>query len=215
MLALNKGIARYFLMSFLAFAGLAGCVVYSYDEYGSNDPDRFFGTQPGYHKLSEYFAVDVSGYLMRFYFTGGPTGQPEKIGVLLRHLYDRSDYGPRNEAFALSQDGRRLLFFDEPGAEERKPRNTKNYVVVADLYLLDADDGHRELLHPDVHRGGSGCIRIPRNYLPFGIVHSIGNIELLAYTTEREEISFEARRKSLIESGKKDEVCGPFHVDDD
>jgi hypothetical protein len=177
-------------------AGLMGCTTYRYTEYGAKEPEKFYGTQPGYHGLSAYFSVDVSDYLMRFYFLGASTTEKQKIGILKVRWYDRSDYGPRQMAYAISDDGKRLLFFDEPGAEQGKPLRTKDRVVVADLYFFDADRGQSELLQRDVHRRGIGCVEFPRNYLPYGVVHSIANIALFAYSTERQQISVEARRRN-------------------
>lgn len=191
-------------------ASLAACTAYRYSEYGAKEPEKFYGTQPGHHKLSDNFSVEVSDYLMRFYFLGHSPSEKQMLGVLKVRWYDRSDYGPRQMAYAISPDGKRLLFFDEPGAEQGAPLKTKDSVVVADLYLFDADRGQRELLQRDVHRRGIGCVEFPRNYLPYGVVHSIANIEVFAYSTEREEVSLEARRQRMIESGLERKLCGPL-----
>jgi hypothetical protein len=158
--------ARCIFVTCAAVACLAGCTTYRYTEYGAKEPDKFYGTQPGYHKLSDHFSVETSDYLMRFHFLGLSKTEKQNIGILKVRWYDRSDYGPRQMAYAISQDGRRLLFFDEPGADQGKPLRTKDSVVVADLYFFDADRGHRELLQRDVHRRGIGVLSSPRTICP-------------------------------------------------
>jgi hypothetical protein len=196
--------------SLMAMGALAACTTYEYKNYGARQPDKYFGTQPGYHKLSDHFSVQADDRLMKFYVLGKATQDKEQIGIVATFWFDRSNYGPREVAYAISEDGKRLLFFDEPGVGEGRPVGTKNGTVAANLYMIDAANGRRQLLYPDVHRRSTSCVDLPRNYIRFGKIRSIGNIEGIAYSTDGAEISLEARRKALWDHGEKDKICGPL-----
>jgi hypothetical protein len=160
--------------------------------------------------LSAYYAMEVSRELTTFYYIDKNTQRKEQIGVVETFWFDRSNYGPREVAYAVSADGSRLLFFDEPGVGDGRPVGMKHGTVAANLYLIDASDGRRELVRRDVHRRGTSCVELPKNYIRFGTIRSIGNIESIAYSTEGREVSLEARRKALWERGAKDKICGPL-----
>jgi len=198
--------------SLMAMGVLVGCTTYDYKNYGAHQPDKYFGTQPGYHELSDHFSVEVNDRLMKFYFLGKSPQKKEQIGIVATFWFDRSNYGPREIAYAISEDGKRLLFFDEPGVGEGRPVGIKNGTVAANLYVIDARDGRRQLLYPDVHRRGTSCVDLPRNYIRFGKIRSIGDIESIAYSTDGKEVSLEARRRALWDRGEKDKICGPLYA---
>jgi len=202
---------RGFALASLTATGLAaGCSTYDYKQYAAHEPDKYFGTQPGYHLLSKHFATEVTHGLTKFYYLDRNTQRKEQIGVVMTFWFDRSNYGPREIAYAISADGKRLLFFDEPGVAEGKPVGSKHGTVAANLYVIDASDARRQLVHPDVHRRGTSCVDLPRNYIRFGKIRSIGDIESIAYSTEGREVSLEARRKALWDQGARDKICGPL-----
>jgi len=211
LLVMTRGNVRKLVTASLVAIGiLAGCTTYDYKKYGADEPEKYFGTQPGYHKLSDYYSVEVNDRLMKFYFLGKSTHDKELIGTVGTFWFDRSNYGPREIAYAISADGRRLLFFDEPGIGEGRPVGTKSGTVAANLYAIDAGNGQRQLLYPDVHRRGTSCVDLPKSYIRFGKIRSIGNIESIAYSTDGKEVSLEARRKALWDRGEKDKICGPL-----
>lgn len=201
---------KFTAASLVAISLIAGCTTYDYKKHGAPAPEKYFGTQPGYHKLSDHFAVEVNERVMKFYFLGSTSPMKQAIGVVAIFWFDHSNYGPREIAYAISEDGRRLLFFDEPGVLEGRPVATKNGTFAADLYVIDASNGARQLLRADVHRRGTSCVDLPRNYIRYGNIRSIGNIEGIAYSTDGEEVSLEARRKFLWDRGEKDKICGPL-----
>ncbi len=188
----------------------AGCVSNDYKNLSLESRQEYYGTQPGSHKLSESFSVDVNNGMMKFYFHAQSKTDKELIGVIAAVWSDYANWGPREIAYAISDDGNRLLFFDEPGIDKGKSVNTKNGVVVADLYLFDALSGRKSVIYRDVHRQGFSCEELPRNFVHFGNVKSGFNIEGVAYSTEGREISLEARSKELREAGKSAEICGPL-----
>ena len=203
-------VRRLALASLTAMGIAMGCTAYDYQQYAAKEPDKYFGTQPGYHLLSDHFATDVSHGLTRFYYIDKNTQRKEQIGAVMTFCFDRLNSGPREIAYAVSADGRRLLFFDEPGVTDGKPVGSKHGTVAANLYLIDASDARRQLVDSDVHRRGTSCVELPRNYVRFGKIRSIGDIESTAYSTEGREVSLEARRKTLSAQGAKDKICGPL-----
>jgi len=189
---------------------LAACATNDYEKLSPEKKQKYYGTQPGYHKLSDYFSVDVGKGMMQFYFLGQSKSDKELIGVIAPIWGDYANWGPREIAYAISDDGKRLLFFDEPGIDERKPVKTKDGIVVADLYVFDAQSGRKDLVYSDIHRRGFSCEELPRNYVRFGRVHPNFNIESFAYSTDGDEVSLEDRRKKLFEGGDKEKICGPL-----
>jgi hypothetical protein len=160
--------------------------------------------------LSEHFATEVTRELTKFYYLDKKTQRKEQIGVVGTFWFDRSNYGPREIAYAISDDGKRLLFFDEPDVGEGKPVGMKYGTVAANLYVIDSSDARRQLVQPDVHRRGTSCVELPRNYIRFGKIRSIGDIESIAYSTEGREESLEARREALWNRGERNKICGPL-----
>jgi hypothetical protein len=189
-----------------------GCIKYDYNERAAQFPEKYFGTQPGYHLLSEHFAVEVNERLMKFYHLDKSTHKKALLGIVTTFWGDFANYGQREVAYAISEDGKRLLFFDEPGVGEGKPIPMKIGVFVADLYLMDVDNAQKQLLYSDVHRLGTSCVDLPKNYIRYGKISAVGNIEKIAYSTESKEVFLEARRKMLWDSGEKDKICGPLDV---
>ena len=171
---------------------------------------KYFGTQPGYHRLSDAFAIEVRDRLMTFYFLGA-TGDGDKttIGVIAATWSEYSDFGPREIAYAISSDGKRLLFFDEPGVGDR-PIAIKHGVGVADLYRMDADKGEKEIVYGEIHRRGFSCIEFPGNMVRFSQVRPGFQLDEFAYSTEGEEISVAERHRKLVEAKRVDQICGPL-----
>jgi hypothetical protein len=189
-----------------------GCTTNEYKSLPLERQQRDYGTQPGYHMLSEYFSVDVNERLMRFYFLGQRKNEKRLLGTIATVWGDYANYGPREIAYAISNDGKRLLFFDEPGIDEGKPRGMKNGVGVADLYIFDVQKEGKTLVYRDVHRQSFSCVRFPRNFIYYGRVPRSVTIDPFAYSTEGREISLEDRRKKLFESGNAAKICGPLEV---
>jgi hypothetical protein len=183
-----------------------GCTTFDYEKHGARSPDQHFGTQPGYHVLSEHFAIEVSSKLAKIYYLDEATRGQVQIGTLSIYWFDRSNYGPRAREtyYAISDDGRQLLFFDEPGVREGK---ATDWTIRPNLYVIDAVDGRRKLLFADVHRHSTNCVVLPRNYVRF---RKADDADYVAYSTDGQEVSLEARRKALWDRGDKDKICGPL-----
>lgn len=147
----------------LAVGLLAVRTTYEYREFGSKEPDKYYGTQPEHHELSEYFSVNVEHRLMKFYFLGRSAGDRELPGTVGTYWFGRSNYGPRGSAYAIADDGKRQLFLNEPGIAEGQPINSKIGTVAAELYVFDVESSRRPLLYPDVHRQGGSCVELPRS----------------------------------------------------
>lgn len=199
-----------FLAWFLLVMSSSAQALGEFNNLSPENQQKYYGTQPGDHKLSDYFSIEVDRNLMKFYFWGQSRATRQLIGVIATKWSDRANWGPREIAFAISQDGNRLLFFDEPDVDKGQPTRMKHGVVVADLYQFDAASGTKTLIRSDVHRRGFSCEQLPRNYVRFGHVNPGFRIEGVAFSTEGEEISLEARRKRLREAGRGSEICGPL-----
>jgi len=101
---------------------LISCSVFLKHEYEDLQPaekEQYLGTQVGFHRLSPYFAVAVGGgsagtvRLMQIYFYENGTSRRHLIGTLEAVTFESADYGPRDQHFAMSDDGRKLLYFHE------------------------------------------------------------------------------------------------------
>ena len=92
---------------------------HDYEDLSAADKERYLGTQVGFHRLSPYFAVAVGGggtgnvRLMQIYFYENGTSRRHLIGTLEAVTFESADYGPRDQHFAISDDGRKLLYFHE------------------------------------------------------------------------------------------------------
>jgi hypothetical protein len=139
----------------VAAAGLvlASCSVFKAHKYDKLDAEQkagHFGTQAGYHRLSPYFSTQCSGgtagsdRLMNLYFYPNGTSRKKLIGTIEVVWYESADYGPREQHFALSSAGTKLLYFHE-SAFQFGPVNKPD-----GLYLA-ASDGTDRL----VRSGGS------------------------------------------------------------
>jgi hypothetical protein len=100
----------------------ASCSAFLKHEYEDLAPDakeQHLGTQAGFHRLSPYFAVAVGGgsagteRLMQIYFYENGTSRRHLIGTVEAVTFESSDFGPRDQHFAVSDDGRKLLYFHE------------------------------------------------------------------------------------------------------
>lgn len=205
-----KNHARFILFCLLTALYLSGCTTYHYADLQQVDADKYMNTQAGYHKLSDHFSINVDRRLTKVYYLTGDKKQKQLIATVRTIWFEFSDYGPREIVYAISGDGRRLLFFNEPDVAGGAPDNLKNGVAVADLYLLDASDDRPVLLYKDVHRLGVSCVEFPPNFIRFGKVLPAGEIQAIAFSTESIAVSLDDRRKSLYKRGNKAAVCGPL-----
>jgi len=161
---------------------LSACFA-SYDNLSPEQQVKYYGTQPGYHSLSDYFAVDVAKGLMRFYYLGRSGHDKVLLGTVLAFAFDASNWGPRDTAFGISDDGQRLLFFDEPGVVQYKSGRLR-----ADLYLFDTTAEHKTLIRHEILRYSTSCIDVPRNAVRFGVERpASGSSDEFAYSTEGKE----------------------------
>ena len=107
------GIFSLFLVSCSAF------LKHEYDDLQPTEKEQYLGTQLGFHRLSPYFAVAVGGgsagavRLMQIYFYENGTSRRHLIGTLEAVTFESADYGPRDQHFEISDDGRKLLYFHE------------------------------------------------------------------------------------------------------
>ena len=91
-------------------------------DLGPEEQAKVKGTEPGRHALSPFFVVEIkSNALATFYYIPDPqdskTRKPiGKQRVNWEGLADGVDWkvGPRENAYAVSADGRSLLYFVDP-----------------------------------------------------------------------------------------------------
>lgn len=116
------GVWRGALAMITAAAVASACSAFSrnqFDKLSPVDQEAYFGTQPGFHRVSPYFAVAVGGgmagtdRLMQFYFYENGTSRRHLLGTIEAVPFKSADYGPKDQHFALSADGTALLFFHE------------------------------------------------------------------------------------------------------
>ncbi len=103
-----RGSRRYVAVAAALMVVLAGgCGVALKQRYSRLSPEdqaQYAGTQTGFHRLSDYFAVIVSGgavspRVMEFYYYPDGGGRKLLIGTITAYLYDSADYGPREQHF--------------------------------------------------------------------------------------------------------------------
>jgi hypothetical protein len=101
---------------------LASCASISGKSFADLSPGEqasHFGTQPGFHRISPYFAVAVGGgsagtdRLMQFYFYENGTSRRHLLGTIEAVTFESTDYGPKDQHYVLSSDGTAMLFFHE------------------------------------------------------------------------------------------------------
>lgn len=116
------GVVSRVALSVGAVLVLASCSTFlghEFDKLSPSEQEAHYGTQPGFHRLSPYFAVAVGGgapgtdRLMQFYYYENGTSRRHLIGTIEAVTYESADYGPRNQHFAISSDGEGLLYFHE------------------------------------------------------------------------------------------------------
>jgi len=117
----GSGFSRMLVLA-CSVAVLASCSVFldhEFDKLSPTEQETYFGTQSGFHRLSPYFAVAVAGgsagtdRLMQFYYYENGTSRRHLIGTIEGVTFDSSNYGPRDQHFALSSDGDAMLYFHE------------------------------------------------------------------------------------------------------
>ncbi len=126
---------RLILVGLLLATGCNVTVRHRFGNLKPNEQAAHAGTQTGFHRLSPYFAVSVSGgtignRTMEFCHFPDGGGRKKLIGMVTGFLLDGADYGARNQHFALSADGRQLLYFHEEAlgyAHVRKPDGLYRY----------------------------------------------------------------------------------------
>lgn len=101
---------------------LSSCAAMSGKDFSDLTPaeqEGYFGTQPGFHRVSPYFAVAVGGgaagtdRLMQFYFYENGTSRRHLLGTIEAVTFESADYGPKEQHYVLSDDGSAMLFFHE------------------------------------------------------------------------------------------------------
>jgi len=84
---------------------------------------KYRGTEPGWHALSPYFAVNIkSNGKATFYHVRNPEDPNARDAIGRQDMYwptgelviQKRKFGPREQAYAVSQDGRSLLYFRDP-----------------------------------------------------------------------------------------------------
>jgi hypothetical protein len=85
---------------------------------------KYKGTEPGWHVLSPYFAVDIkSNGKATFYHLRDQGDAKARDAIGRQDMYwptgelviNKRKFGPRESAYAVSQDGRSLLYFRDRG----------------------------------------------------------------------------------------------------
>ena len=100
-------------------AACSAFLKHEYEDLTPAEQEQHLGTQAGFHRLSPYFAVSVGGgtagtpRLMQIYFYENGTSRRHLIGTLEAVTFESADFGPRDQHFAMSEDGRKLLYFHE------------------------------------------------------------------------------------------------------
>ena len=99
-----------------------GCATGKLAQLSPEQQAHFKGTEPGQHALSPFFSVQIkSNGLATFYYVPDPQHsktrkQIGKQNMRWEGLADGVDWklGPRENAYAISADGRSLLYFLDP-----------------------------------------------------------------------------------------------------
>jgi len=91
-------------------------------QYSTADQARFKGTEPGWHVLSPYFAVEIrSNSSATFYYSPDPQNSKVRKPIGKQYMYwlgvsqeGTRKFGPRENAYVVSTDGQSLLYFRDP-----------------------------------------------------------------------------------------------------
>ena len=151
------------------------CVEHRYSDLGPEKQALYSGTQRGHHELSDVFFVRVSrGGGMRFYHYNPESDRKTLIGTIRAPRYDSSDYGSRGGAFAISRDGKTLLYFHNPGASRDSPAKVEG------LYQFTHGIGDALIYDDCLRQSGD----VPENTVTF--TRPRGSIQAILYnrTTE-------------------------------
>jgi len=179
---------RKYSVIFLAITLVAACGIMPerhYADLSAQDKEKYFGTQYGYHILSDYFAVDVSRKTKTVSFYHYETDEDGRqketlIGTAAAYMFDFSDFGSRENTFAISNDGHVLLYFHEAA-------QSRNRLSKPDgLYVYHHGRGDH-LVHRNVDRYHYGSGDLPRNSIIFSKKINAFEIESFVRTTEGEE----------------------------
>lgn len=134
-------------MSVLCLAAAAaamcmGCTTATLSQLPPADQAKYKGTEPGWHQLSPYFGVEIRSNARATFFhvrdpqapktresIGGqdmfwPHGPYNMAGVM--RIADPK-FGPRENAYAISEDGRALLYFKDGGGLLRHKHDDDRY----------------------------------------------------------------------------------------
>ena len=156
-----------------------------YADLSQQDKQKYAGTQYGFHTLSKHFAVDVSrktNTVSFYHYEVDDNGEQKEtlIGTISAYMFDFSDFGSRENAFAISEDGRVLLYFHESAQSHGRLHKADG------LYVYQHGRGD-QLVHRNVDRYSYGSGDLPRNAITFAV--KINAFETQAYvrTTEGEE----------------------------
>jgi hypothetical protein len=129
-------------------AGSSCIIEHRFNQLSEADKKLYSGTQSGFHRLSEFFAVrtknDHFRNTMKIYHYIDGKDAKELIGGLHVLTFDFADYGLPGDHFMLSKDGRTLLYHHVRGLN--KPEG---------LYRFRHGEGDRLLCADVFVQGGN------------------------------------------------------------
>jgi hypothetical protein len=138
---------------------------------------KYKGTEPGWHALSPYFAVEIkANSRATFYHYRDPQNPKTREMIGGEYMFwpslptsgGANRFGPRENAYAISEDGRSLLYFREPtmstfqGLIEAHPNS-----FPAELHL------YRHGLGDSLIVAGVGHFRSGPQVLPDAVIYSV------------------------------------------
>jgi hypothetical protein len=123
------------LLILAAWGCCAGCSsTLRFDQISPERQAMSAGTQPGRHLLSPWFTVEVRKSTLdqpraAFYHTPDRSAPDQLVKLGEQYVYwptgeyvtDKQEFGPRRCSYAISADGRALLYFVEPSVPFSMP----------------------------------------------------------------------------------------------
>ena len=148
---------RWLGSAFITLVTILGCAtVVRLSDVPPDQQEKYKGTEPGWHDLGPYYAVNISSKgKATFYHYPDPSNRKKRETLGGQDMcwpgeewLHKVTYGPRVNAYAVSSDGRSLLYF----------REGKAWYVPSSKY--DEPDPYPAELH--LHRLGRGDSLIVR-----------------------------------------------------
>jgi hypothetical protein len=116
--------SKAFLITAAAVAVVAAssCIEHRYEQLSEEEKRLYDGTQSGFQRLSEFFAVRIKNDALHnsvaiYHYADGKE-EKERIGTCHIYSFDFANYGPINTCFMLSKDGRALLYRHDGGLKK-------------------------------------------------------------------------------------------------